>query len=294
MNTNNNHNYVKLDDWARFLIVDPLSKEPLTLSDRKDKLLSPYGVVYPIVNGIYDLRLLDCQITPLSKLWLAGQKEYERLASSWKLHEKEDYVAERRGVENVYEDIPIIGRCLDVGGHQGRLRAFISSDQEYFSCDPFLSAFDMIGKSKKLVEAYPFLLEPVNFVCCQAEHLPFRSLSFDTVHMRSVIDHLRDPEVALKEAFRVMAPDGQLVIGTYCRGGKSGRESFKQKSKDTVKETLCHLGFRRWKDFHIWHPTYDELTRLLIDCGFTLIKTHWQSGTNDKVCYVKAVKQRAC
>lgn len=293
MNNNSRHNYVKLDEWARHLIVDPLSKEPLILSDKKDKLLSPYGTVYPICDGIYDLRLARSEITISSKLWAKGQRAYERKSTNWELHKRQDYYSEHAGVEEVYTDIPIVGRCLDVGGHQGRLRAFLSSNQEYISCDPTMTAFDMIGKLEELTDVYPFLLEPLNYVCCQAEHLPFRSLSFETIHMRSVIDHFKDPEIALKEALRVMVPNGQLVVGTYCRGGKKGSENFVKKSKHTVKNILSHLGCNRWTDFHIWHPTYNELTNLLLDCGFRPIKTHWQSGTDDTVCYVQAVKQRA-
>ena len=288
----NQHKFIKLDEWAKDLIVDPLSKEPLTLSNKGDKLLSSYGAVYPVVDGIYDLRLCKSEITAAHRLWLKGQKEFERIANNWELHEKQDFVAERKGVEKVYEDIPIVGRCLDVGGHQGRLRAFLSSNQEYISCDPFKTPFDMIDKSKKLVNAYPFLLDSVNFVCCQAEHLPFRRLSFDTVHMRSVIDHFRDPELALKEAFRVVAPDGQLVVGTYCLGGKKGSESFWENSKEVVKNIFSYLGWNRWMDFHIWHPTFKELVNLLSACGFSPVKTHWQSGTNNKVCYIQAVKKR--
>ena len=112
------------------------------------------------------------------------------------------------------------------GGHQGRLRAFLSPGQEYLSCDPFISVFDSIKKSKNLVKVYPFLLSPVNFICCHAEYLPFRSLAFDTVHMRSVIDHFLSPEIAMREAFRVMSHDGQLIVGLYVRGGRPVKKAF--------------------------------------------------------------------
>lgn len=273
------------------MIVDPLSKEPLILSDRGDKLLSSYGAVYPVVGGIYDLRLLQSEITSDSKIWKKGQKEYETQAEKWQSYGKQDFIAERAGVEEVYQDISIVDRCLDVGGHQGRLRAFLSPNQEYISCDPFSSVFDPIVKSKKLVQAYPFLLDPVNFICCHAEYLPFKSLSFDTVHMRSVIDHFYNPEIALKEAFRVMVHDGQLVIGLYCRGGRNSNESFLEKSKDIVKAILPYMGINKWIDHHVWHPTYNELITLLHICGFKPIKAHWQKGTNNKVCYIQVVKR---
>jgi hypothetical protein len=42
--------YTKLDRWATELIVDPLGKEPLTLSHDSLWLISPYGKRYPIVS----------------------------------------------------------------------------------------------------------------------------------------------------------------------------------------------------------------------------------------------------
>jgi SAM-dependent methyltransferase len=289
---NKRHKFIKLDDWANELIVDPLSKEPLSLSKKGDTLLSQYGAVYPVVGGIYDLRLLQVDITSDTKLWKECQKKYEEWSDNWENYESTDFFSERAGVKEVYQAIPIVGRCLDVGGHQGRLRAFLTPDQEYLSCDPFISVFDPIEKSKKLIDAYPFILDPVNFVCCHAEHLPFSSLSFDTVHMRSVLDHFMSPELALKEASRVMAHDGQLVIGLYVHKGKNGLESFLEKSKRVVKDILPYLGCNRWIDPHTWHPTYSELINLLSICGFKVIKVHWQKGTNDRVCYLQAVKRK--
>jgi hypothetical protein len=48
---NNRYKFIKLDDWAKELIVDPISKEPLSLSKNGDILLSPYRAVYPVVGG---------------------------------------------------------------------------------------------------------------------------------------------------------------------------------------------------------------------------------------------------
>lgn len=42
--------------------------------------------------------------------------------------------------------------------------------------------------------------------------LPFRDASFDHVTMLAVLEHLKAPEVALAEAFRILAPGGSLVL----------------------------------------------------------------------------------
>jgi hypothetical protein len=49
--------YVRLDEWARSLLVDPLSKTPFR--EAADSLVSDYEKRYPLVGGaVYDLRLL--------------------------------------------------------------------------------------------------------------------------------------------------------------------------------------------------------------------------------------------
>lgn len=284
---------VKLDDWVKEIIVDPLSKEPLNLSDNADFLVSPYGRNYPILNGVFDLRLLNSETTTDQKTWKEGQREFEKWSVKGACQDqKQDYFAEVDGVREVYEDIVIEGACLDIGGHQGRLRHFLSHEQKYITCDPFLHVFDNIDKQSNLRRVYPFITEPVNFICCDAEFLPFRSATFDTAHMRSVIDHFLSPELALNEAYRILKTDGLLVVGSFVRGGKKGKSDIKYIVRESiVREILVALGFNNFKDYHVWHPTYDELTSLISNCGFVIEKVHWQKGYNDTVCYICARKR---
>lgn len=281
----------KLDNWVKKIIVDPLSKEPLTIDEKNNYLFSPYGRKYPIKDDIYDLRLLNNITTTDQKEWKEGQREYERwstrLASQ---DQKQNYIKEIEGVREVYEDIPVKGRCLDVGGHQGKLRRFLSPEQEYLICDPFLNGFDDIEIRPNLLKAYPFLIEPVNFICCDAEFLPFSSSVFQTVHMRSVIDHFLSPELALNEAYRVLRTDGALIIGLFVHGGKHGKPDIKYLAKELVRATLVAGGMKRFKNYHVWHPSYKELTNLISECGFEIEKVHWQKGCNDTVCYIRARK----
>ena len=280
----------KIDPWVRDIIVDPLSKQVLQTSEDGTELISPYGRKYPIVNGIYDLRLLNNVTTPDQKLWKSGQDFYESSAAGNAVSDSMDYAEELERVREVYEAIPIEGRCLDVGGHQGRLRAYLDPAQEYISCDPFLTVFDQIRHPSNLTATYPFLTDTVNFLCCEAEFLPFDACSFDTVHMRSVVDHFRNPELAFNEAYRTLKSNGTLVIGLHVLGGKSGKISLKEQGKETIKHLLDRFHICEDGDHHIWHPTYDELTNLIESCGFDINTVHWQKGTNDSTCYIQASK----
>ena len=280
-------NPIKLDNWAKELVVDPLSKEPLSITEDHNYLLSPYGRKYPIVDGIYDLRLLENKTTRDQKIWQEGQYHYERWSQELAAQDHmQNYYAEIEGVKEVYQEIPVKGSCLDVGGHQGRLRRFLTSGQKYISCDPFLTGFNDIDKQPNLLKAYPFLLETINFICCEAEFLPFKSSSFQTVHMRSVIDHFLNPELALNEAYRVLESGGSLIVGLYVHGGKRGKQDIGAQIKEFTKDILSVLGIDRYKDYHVWHPTYTQLTNLILECGFKIAKVHWQKGYKDTVCYI--------
>jgi len=132
---------------------------------------------------------------------------------------------------------------------------------------------------------------PLNFIAATAEFQPFVAESFDWVHMRSMLDHVQVPDLALLEARRVLKPGGHVLIGLYVEGGKSGLISWERRIKDTIKAGLEWIGIDRWKDHHVWHPTYASLTKLIQDNGFVIQDTYWQPHWNDNVCYVSAVKR---
>jgi SAM-dependent methyltransferase len=278
---------VKLDPWVLEILRDPLSKSPLEIDSRF--LISDYGRRYPVVSGIYDLRLLNSYVGVSGELWRRGQIEYEKWSARVAALPGEYDAVQRRGVEDVYRAIPVRGRCLDVGGNDGRLRAFLDPDQEYISVDPYLEVVNE-PRTVGCKTVYPFIDDPLNFLAATAEHLPFSSQSFDVVHMRSVIDHLMNPELALREAFRVLRAAGSLVIGLLVKGGRTGRGDLREHGKEALRSTLVAVGFDRFQDHHIWHPTYKELCQLISSCGFSIADTHWQKSENDRVCYIKAIK----
>lgn len=276
---------VRLEKWAQDIICDPLSKEVLHSKD--GSYVSSYGRVWPIKNNVADFRVYKEYVSEALGIWKDGQDHYEEwseeIPDSFEVYQKET-----EGVADVYKAIPIIGRTLDVGGHQGRLRAFMEEGQEYLSVDPYANVFQHIDKQNGLTKAYPFILKGTNFIQALAEHLPVKTVSFDTVHMRSCLDHFYNPELSLLEAYRVLRPEGQLVIGLYVEGGKKGPTLWDH-WKERIKDTLGAIGIKRYQDHHVWHPSYDSLLKLITNSGFKIEKTHWQAS-HPKVCYIKAVK----
>jgi SAM-dependent methyltransferase len=49
----------------------------------------------------------------------------------------------------------------------------------------------------------------------QAEHLDFPDNSFTLVSMENMLDHVEDPAQALREARRVLRPDGRLLLAVH-------------------------------------------------------------------------------
>jgi len=264
-----------LDAWARTKLADPITKQGVDASHFK------------ISGGIIDARVFLKNTTGYLN-WDSGQVEFEKYieadhttVAACKEHIEYDRV--------VYDHFKMAGEILDVGGFVGTVREFLNDEDRYLSIDPFISALTKITPEGRA--AYACLSKPLNFVCGVAEFLPVRSASFDWVHMRSMLDHVQVPDLALLEAHRVLGPDGKLLIGLYVDGGKSGTRPPIRILKDEIKHVLSQLGIDRWKDHHVWHPTYKALRKLIADNGFHIQDVFWQPHWNDTVCYLLATKR---
>ncbi len=55
----------------------------------------------------------------------------------------------------------------------------------------------------------------IRFQQADAEHLPFPNGSFDAIVGNLVINHLPDPDLAIREFARVMAPGGRIALSTW-------------------------------------------------------------------------------
>jgi ubiquinone/menaquinone biosynthesis C-methylase UbiE len=267
---------LSLEPWVIDILANPITKRPATLKE------------FTSDSDVLDARVMLKNTFGFSE-WLTGQTEYERCEASDRGCETiESYKAEIRYDRPIYEHFKLDGAVLDVGGGAGTVREFLPEHVKFVSVDPYLCCLHDIPIAK--VEAYSCLSKPLNFIGAVAEFLPFIDDQFDWVHMRSMLDHVQVPDLALLEAHRVLRGDGHLLVGLYVEGGKSGNTSPKQKVKHLLKDALSLVGINRWKDYHTSHPTFSHLTKLMEDNGFVLTDVYWQPHWKDQVCYISARK----
>jgi hypothetical protein len=103
---------------------------------------------------VLDLRVSGPHVTADQKVWKLGQDHYEIwLENIGSRNQDQDYESEYKVDKAVYDELDISGRVLDIGGGDGRLRAFVDKSQ-YICCDPFLSVDGVNHTNEKLLEVY--------------------------------------------------------------------------------------------------------------------------------------------
>lgn len=108
--------------------------------------------------------------------------------------------------------------------------------------------------------------------------------------MRSMIDHLQVPDLALLEAHRILVGGGRLVIGLSILGGPVGRMSATERVKALIKTLASMLRIDRFVDHHMFHPTLSNLIKLVTDNKFEIEDTYWQPEFKGRVVYITARK----
>jgi SAM-dependent methyltransferase len=279
-NTNSvaSNNNEQLQDWVVNILTDPISKKSRLPQNFKS------------INGIIDARVFLKNTYGFTD-WKIGQDFYEQeeASGSGYNNQVEAYKKEIDYDRPIYQHFKMKGDILDLGGLSGNVREFLSEDTRLVSVDPFIDGIFKIPPARK--EAYKCLSRPLNFIGALAEFIPFQTDAFDWVHMRSMLDHVQVPDLALKEAYRVLKPEGKLLVGMYVEGGKSGRKPLIRFTKDVIRETLGWIGINRFKDYHTWHPTYVNLLKLITDNDFEVQDSYWQPYWKDQVVYVLANKR---
>ena len=265
--------------WLEEILSDPISKKALTKNG--NSYTSENGASYHFKDAVPDFRV---HINQREEEWQKGQDVYEQWHLKYLLNAEKNnnfYKDEQARDEPMYKKLVLEGRVLDVGGSLGHIRKYMADNQEYCSIDPFAGAYKLAEGKKSLFKNYP-LHQPLNFVAGFAEFLPFSASSFDTVNMRSCIDHFFDAEQALHEATRVLKNNGKLIIGMTVKV-----KSIKNTIKESARKVL-NVFTNRFRDEHIWHPTKNEMVSLCKKCGFEQEDEIWQ---NENVWYASFRKK---
>ncbi len=109
--------------------------------------------------------------------------------------------------------IPKPGRILDLGcgdGLYAHLLA-IGGQNAVVGIDPEQAAIEQAYAN---IKAFDYPNKMPEFVMGNAEHMPFDDETFQVVYMFDVIEHLPNPVLVLREAKRVLAKGGRLLIST--------------------------------------------------------------------------------
>jgi len=119
-----------------------------------------------------------------------ARRKEELFFNLWKFYPAK--TLRRRAFRTIAAPV-LAGRTLDVGGGLGPYRKYLSG-VSYFSIEisPLLSP-DLVGS---------------------ALELPMLTNSIDAILMNDVLEHLPDPAVAIREAFRCLRPGGKVFATT--------------------------------------------------------------------------------
>jgi SAM-dependent methyltransferase len=101
------------------------------------------------------------------------------------------------------------GDFCDIGCGLGGATALYSalSNKPAFGIDISVEAVFFAQSERKRLG-----FKKVRFAVSDIFHTPFRENSFDTVYLGQVLEHLPDEHKSLREACRILKPDGLLII----------------------------------------------------------------------------------
>jgi SAM-dependent methyltransferase len=119
------------------------------------------------------------------------------------------YVAERERELVQAAFLPLGRRVLDLGCAEGATLVHLGA--------PAGADFTGVDLVEPKLELARRRLPGCRFVAASADKLPFPDASFDHVLIRDVVHHLEQPERAIDEVARVLAPGGRVDVLEPCR-----------------------------------------------------------------------------
>jgi ubiquinone/menaquinone biosynthesis C-methylase UbiE len=112
------------------------------------------------------------------------------------------------------------GRVLELGIGTGRNLAHYGDVEEVVGVEPDPH---MLGRAEPRTAGLGF---PVRLVQASAEALPFADSQFDTIVVALALCTIPDPDAALREARRVLKPNGRMHFLEHVRSSRPGLARF--------------------------------------------------------------------
>ena len=155
--------------------------------------------------------------------------------------------------------LPDVERALDLGCGDGRLTDDLRAAR---TVGADVSEVALQRARKRLPDAELRLVEP-------DQPLPFEDSSFDLVLCAETVEHVRDAQLLLSEARRVLRPGGELALTTPAHGRRTGL-------------AIIGVGFERVfppLSPHLRFLSRRSLATLLDDMGFDVGSLERRRGT---------------
>ena len=151
------------------------------------------------------------------------------------------FAIEVRALQEVLPPLP--RPWLEVGVGSGRFAQALGIET---GIDPSIKLLDIARK------------RGVTAFLSRGEHMPFADCAFGTVFIIATLCFVSSPVEVLKEAYRILVPNGKIVLGLLLRESAWGK-LYQQKKKQE------HPLYKHAK-FH----SYDELLIQLTEGGFSI------------------------
>ena len=153
------------------------------------------------------------------------------------------------------------GRLLDVGCGNGNVMEIAEHRfDEAYGCDISETVLKT-AKNKGMITAC---------IDLNTYYLPYQNECFDAVTCLEVLEHVFNPVNLLKELYRILSPEGQLILTT------PNIRYFKNINKLLLKGRFPHTTTDTfiWGGGHLHYFTRKDLAFLLREAGFEKTKFH--------------------
>ncbi len=158
-----------------------------------------------------------------------------------------------------YGSIGAMSGVLEIGAGTGRFTVPLCRKTR-----AHITALDLSQDMLKLAKSKEFS-ERIDWIRGSAESLPFASSTFDCIFMVFTLQHITDRTQTLREIYRVLRPQGRLIIGTASHG------QFKREIVYRYFPDLLTIDLARF-------PTIPKLKSRLRNHCFDTVSSHYVNG----------------